>query len=533
MNEIIYDNKTFIIYQSNKYNKGKAKPPFHNDKKMIQVILEILNNSDVFIETGSFMGKTIFFVGKNFPQLNCYSCEINKNSYNIANEQVKNLSNVKLDLSPSPTALYNIQLNYDKGIFSKKVCFWLDAHLKTNPLYDEIKYITTNFKEFCIFIDDFTIPWDNGFWTDGYNIDKIKPYIMNKEKLKFYMPNYPSTDICCKENACGYIIITNININTFNYLKEINIDMVKVFFCCSWDSDSLHFFKEKYKPLTPNSKGIWKNIIAVTDISKADWVVIIDDIHNKQKKQILNFNKDRVICIPREPSRTKPSYLNYNFKYKYTYNNFYHCWSSIMCIKKTYDELLAYNKKPLKNKLCSTITSRLNLGNGLYAARIDFIKKLSKQKQFLNKIDIYGYNWTGAELGEMFKGTFGGFNSGTSHTIDKLLPNTTKWNGLENYSYSIAIENASMKNYFSEKFTDCILSWTIPIYYGCPNINEYFPPDCYYWLDITSSNCFEELDKILNTPITDKQINAIEKARDIILNKHNVWEVVNNIIKND
>ena len=169
------------------------------------------------------MGKTIFFVGKNFPKLNCYSCEINKNSYNIAYEEVKTLSNVKLDLSPSPTALYNIQLNYDKDLFSKKVCFWLDAHWKTNPLYDEIKYITTNFKNFCIFIDDFTIPWDNGFWTDGYNIEKIKPFIMNKEQLKFYMPNYPSTDECCKKNACGYIVITNSDINTFNYLKEISI----------------------------------------------------------------------------------------------------------------------------------------------------------------------------------------------------------------------------------------------------------------------------------------------------------------------
>jgi len=201
-----------------------------------------------------------------------------------------------------------------------------------------------------------------------------------------------------------------------------------------------------------------------------------------------------------------------------------------MCIKKNYDELLAFNKIPLKNKLCSTITSRLDQGNGLYATRIEFIKKLSKQKQFLNKIDIYGYNWTESELGEMFKGTFGGFNIATSHIIDKLLPNTTKWDGLENYSYSIAIENCCLKNYFSEKFTDCILAWTIPIYYGCPNINEYFPKDCYYWLDITSSNCFEELDKILNTPITDIQINAIEKARDTILNKHNVWEVVNNIV---
>ena len=216
-----YDNDVYHIYQSDKYNNKKPKPPFHNDKKMIKIMLNILNKSDAFIETGSFMGKTIFFVGKNFPKLKCYSCEINKNYFEIANEQVKDLSNVILDKIPSPQALYNIHLNYDKDIFSKAVVFWLDAHWGTTPLYDELKYITANFKKFCIFIDDFTVPGDKGFHTDGYDLEKIKPFIMNKEKLKIYFPNYSSNDECCRENPCGYIIITNININTFNNLKEI------------------------------------------------------------------------------------------------------------------------------------------------------------------------------------------------------------------------------------------------------------------------------------------------------------------------
>ena len=63
MNNIVYNNKNYIIYQSSKYNENKPKPPFHDDKKMLTIILEILNNSNVFIETGSYMGKTIFFVG--------------------------------------------------------------------------------------------------------------------------------------------------------------------------------------------------------------------------------------------------------------------------------------------------------------------------------------------------------------------------------------------------------------------------------------------------------------------------------------
>ena len=223
MNTIIYNNKNYTIYQSDKYNNKTPKPPFHDDKKMITIIIEILNNSNIFIETGSFIGKTIFFVGKNFPKLQCYSCEIDKKSFNIAYEQIKDLNNVKLDLIPSPIALYNIKTHYDNNIFDKITCFWLDAHWHTDPLFEEIKYITTNFKKFYIFVDDFTVPYDNGFHTDGYNIEKIKPYIMNKETLKFYMPNYLSSDACCKHNPCGYIVITNININTYNYLKEIII----------------------------------------------------------------------------------------------------------------------------------------------------------------------------------------------------------------------------------------------------------------------------------------------------------------------
>jgi hypothetical protein len=40
--------------------------------------------------------------------------------------------------------------------------------------------------------------------------------------------------------------------------------------------------------------------------------------------------------------------------------------------------------------------------------------------------------------------------------------------------FHIAIENISIKDYFSEKVLDCFQSRTIPIYYGCLNIGDYF-----------------------------------------------------------
>jgi hypothetical protein len=40
--------------------------------------------------------------------------------------------------------------------------------------------------------------------------------------------------------------------------------------------------------------------------------------------------------------------------------------------------------------------------------------------------------------------------------------------------FHICIENNNAKDYFTEKIIDCIISKTVPVYYGCPNIGEYF-----------------------------------------------------------
>lgn len=38
----------------------------------------------------------------------------------------------------------------------------------------------------------------------------------------------------------------------------------------------------------------------------------------------------------------------------------------------------------------------------------------------------------------------------------------------------VCIENVRQDNYFSEKLIDCLLTRTVPIYWGCPNISNYF-----------------------------------------------------------
>lgn len=56
-------------------------------------------------------------------------------------------------------------------------------------------------------------------------------------------------------------------------------------------------------------------------------------------------------------------------------------------------------------------------------------------------------------------------------------PFDRKSDGLAPYRYSIVIENCREQNYFSEKLIDALLCDTVPIYWGCPNIGDFFDTD--------------------------------------------------------
>ena len=66
------------------------------------------------------------------------------------------------------------------------------------------------------------------------------------------------------------------------------------------------------------------------------------------------------------------------------------------------------------------------------------------------------------------------FYSSTRHPISPdLLPDDDKKH-LFNSQFHIAIESSSVPNYFTEKLIDSFITKTVPIYWGCPNIGEFF-----------------------------------------------------------
>ncbi len=58
-------------------------------------------------------------------------------------------------------------------------------------------------------------------------------------------------------------------------------------------------------------------------------------------------------------------------------------------------------------------------------------------------------------------------------------PIQDKYDSLRTSKWNLAIENSIHPHYFSEKFTDGVLSGSHNFYLGAPNISQYFTPDSY------------------------------------------------------
>ncbi len=86
----------------------------------------------------------------------------------------------------------------------------------------------------------------------------------------------------------------------------------------------------------------------------------------------------------------------------------------------------------------------------------------------------------------------------------------SKLDVLHNYAFCLAIENNVSRDdyYFTEKLLECIITGTIPIYYGCPNISEFFDTR-----GIITFETQEELDSILNSLNEDKYKSMLKYAK--------------------
>lgn len=77
---------------------------------------------------------------------------------------------------------------------------------------------------------------------------------------------------------------------------------------------------------------------------------------------------------------------------------------------------------------------------------------------------------------------------------------------------------------WTEKLADCYLSWTMPVYYGCTNLDKYFPKESFIQIDINSPEAsLENLREKLSRSFWESSLASIQEARELVLNKYQLF----------
>lgn len=286
--------------------------------------------------------------------------------------------------------------------------------------------------------------------------------------------------------------------------------MTKIRLTCNWCDDSALY--ERFKRCYISKYNSDSNII-FTDSSEYDWLVIIN-----HPQYPINFPKERTIGVIMEPTWTTHYQLKYILEkyckhiisHKKETNSQYIFYPGLLPYHFDYNagENLDYYIENTfsKNKKCSMVVSYSETTphpSCIYKQRTNFAKLILESDL---DIDIYGNGWE---------------NSGIKDSrIKGQIKN--KKDALLDYNFSIAIENCVEENYFTEKITDCILTNTASIYFGCPNIKKYITNNVFA---LSHLNDLNELKQILTSNSTLLNYNKKEHAQ-----KYNLYTAIKQYI---
>ena len=271
-----------------------------------------------------------------------------------------------------------------------------------------------------------------------------------------------------------------------------------------------------WKLQIPGNTGVWGNcqFIFDRDQDNYDWLVVIDDISRGHAclPELLSCADEHTLLVTSEP----PTITRYGRSFaaqfehvltsqseqalphpKRIHSHTGNLWFS----GHSYNEIVD-NGIPKKNATLSTVCSSKQQRHTIHKNRYDFTYWL---KQKLPELDIFG------------------------HGV-RFIQN--KYEATDTYRYHLAIENYIGSHHWTEKLADPYLSGTVPIYYGCPNIDEYFPKDSYITIDINNREAAYDT---IKSCITDPQdyanrLDALKEAQRLVLNEYNLLAMLDQII---
>lgn len=154
-------------------------------------------------------------------------------------------------------------------------------------------------------------------------------------------------------------------------------------------------------------------------------------------------------------------------------------------------------RPPAKTGLISAIVSDKRRYSG-HRARLDFIRHLQQ------------------ELGEQL------------HVFGRgIRPVGDKFDAIAPYRYHLALENSAVPHYWTEKLSDSFLGFAYPLYWGCPNIGDYFSEASLTQIDITDpERGVAQVKAVLAADPAAEQQAELLAARELVLDRYNTFDVM-------
>ena len=137
-----------------------------------------------------------------------------------------------------------------------------------------------------------------------------------------------------------------------------------------------------------------------------------------------------------------------------------------------------------------------------------------------------GYRWR-TELAKSIKGVLGSECDlyGFGHR-----PINDKREALDEYKYTLVMENTSQDYYWTEKIADAYLGFCIPIYAGAPNIQRDFKGRIHqieYGSDILAAT--KQVVRIVTSGDEEEWVSMIEN-RGMVLHEHNLFYMIAGVL---
>lgn len=277
---------------------------------------------------------------------------------------------------------------------------------------------------------------------------------------------------------------------------------------------------------TSNGSGIWGDcrFLVNTPVERCDWWVVCHNSGLVETETVI-CDPAHIVYVSLEPD---DSWFSKAFLDQFshlvlcdrsvkhpavTYKNGLNWWIGISVEFKSngahqftphftldYDRLSAMTCTE-KNRFMSVICSNKAIWSG-HRKRMTFLDRL-RSHPVSRHIDFFG----------------GGAN-----------PVDDKWNAIAPYKYHLVLENSIVPDYWSEKLADSYLGFAYPVYYGCPNIHDYFSHDALRVIDIENfDRTIAVIEELLNDDRYEERLPVINVARDKVLNDYNLFQLMSEI----